>query len=69
MIKLIGTIMVVSMIIMMPLFSGCATVEAVWESGKEIGSKILNDETKDKLEPYVDGVENVYGVIKDDGKK
>ena len=51
------------------LLSGCATVEAVWGSGKEIGSKILNDETKDKLEPYVNGVENVYGVIKDDEKK
>ena len=60
---------VIISVIMMMLFSGCATVEAVWESGKEIGSKILNDETKDKLEPYVDGVENAYGAIKNDEKK
>ena len=60
---------VIISVIMMMLFSGCATVEAVWESGKEIGSKILNDETKDKLEPYVDGIENAYGAIKDDEKK
>ena len=60
---------IISVIIMMMLFSGCATVEAVWESGKEIGSNILNDETKDKLEPYVDGIENAYGAIKDDEKK
>lgn len=56
---------VISLMALALMLNGCAALEQTWEIGKDFGSKILNDETKDKLEPYVDTVETVYGEIQE----
>jgi PBP1b-binding outer membrane lipoprotein LpoB len=56
---------VISLMALALMLNGCAALEQTWEIGKEFGSKILNDETKDRLEPYVDTVETVYGEIQE----
>jgi len=40
-------------------------IENTWSKGKEIGSKVLSEDTKKKLTPIVNGTEKAYIHIKD----
>lgn len=48
-------------------FTGCTALEQTWSAGKGLGDKILSEDTKETLKPYVESVETLYGA-KDLGK-
>lgn len=50
-------------VILLLVMSGCTTVETVWGKGKAVGGKVLSQETKEKLSPMVEKVEQVYGSV------
>lgn len=45
--------------------SGCTTLETGWSIGVATGDKILNEETKEKVKPYKEAVEDGYAIYKD----
>lgn len=60
--KIVG---LVAALLVVGLFSGCATLETGWKIGVVAGDKLLPEETKSKVKPYKEAVEDGYAIYKD----